>query len=96
MSLEVLYEGKPIGTPDAGAFWRVVEVLNLDCKATVLWRNIELSSSRMQSFRKNDPGMAPAPGQEYQVRALFLAPTALRAIRRVDPDGALVRHPASS
>ena len=40
--------------------------------------------------------MAPAPGQEYQVRALFLAPTALRAIRRVDPDGALVRHPASS
>eukprot|EP00439_Symbiodinium_sp_Y106_P062700 s1838_g9.t1 len=49
----VLYEGKPIGTPDAGAFWRVVE--------------------------------------EYQVRALFLAPTALRAIRRVDPDGALVR-----
>ncbi|CAE7768849.1 ACSS3, partial [Symbiodinium necroappetens] len=49
----VLYEGKPIGTPDAGAFWRVVE--------------------------------------EYQVRALFLAPTALRAIRRVDPDGELVR-----
>ena len=21
----VLYEGKPIGTPDAGAFWRVIQ-----------------------------------------------------------------------
>ncbi len=21
----VLYEGKPVGTPDAGAFWRVIE-----------------------------------------------------------------------
>ncbi|MCD2443651.1 AMP-binding protein [Agromyces sp. SYSU K20354] len=44
----VLYEGKPIGTPDAGAFWRVVE--------------------------------------EYGVKVLFSAPTAVRAIRRVDPD----------
>ncbi len=44
----VIYEGKPIGTPDAGAFWRIVE--------------------------------------EYNVRALFTAPTALRAIRRVDPE----------
>ena len=43
----VLYEGKPVGTPDAGAFWRIVE--------------------------------------EYQVKVLFTAPTALRAIRRVDP-----------
>ena len=44
----VLYEGKPVGTPDAGAFWRVVA--------------------------------------EHDVRVLFTAPTALRAIRRVDPD----------
>jgi propionyl-CoA synthetase len=43
----VLYEGKPIGTPDAGAFWRVVE--------------------------------------EYRVKVLFSAPTAIRAIRREDP-----------
>ncbi|HUV33038.1 MAG TPA: propionyl-CoA synthetase [Devosiaceae bacterium] len=48
----VLYEGKPVGTPDAGAFWRVVE--------------------------------------EYGVRALFTAPTALRAIKKEDPDGKLV------
>ncbi|KAG6026234.1 hypothetical protein E4U40_002221 [Claviceps sp. LM458 group G5] len=44
----VLYEGKPVGTPDASAFWRVVE--------------------------------------EYKVNVLFTAPTALRAIKRDDPD----------
>ena len=44
----VIYEGKPIGTPDAGAFWRVV--------------------------------------QDYRVNVLFTAPTAIRAIRRVDPE----------
>ncbi len=43
----VLYEGKPVGTPDAGAFWRVIA--------------------------------------EHRVSALFTAPTAFRAIRRVDP-----------
>ena len=51
-STTVLYEGKPVGTPDAGACWRVV--------------------------------------QEYGVRVLFTAPTAFRAIRREDPEGALV------
>jgi len=45
----VLYEGKPVGTPDAGAFWRVIA--------------------------------------EHRVNAMFTAPTALRAIRRDDPDG---------
>ena len=44
----VLYEGKPIGTPDAGAFWRVAA--------------------------------------EHNVKVLFTAPTAIRAIRRMDPD----------
>ncbi|MGW5108358.1 AMP-binding protein [Nocardia sp. NPDC004123] len=51
----ILYEGKPIGTPDAGTFWRLVD--------------------------------------EYQVDVMFTAPTALRAIRRADPDAALAhRH----
>jgi len=50
----VLYEGKPVGTPDAGAFWRVV--------------------------------------QEHNVRCLFTAPTAFRAIRREDPQGELLHH----
>jgi propionyl-CoA synthetase len=46
----VMYEGKPVGTPDAGAFWRVVA--------------------------------------EHGVRTLFTAPTAIRAIRKEDPEGA--------
>ena len=55
----VLYEGKPIGTPDPGAFWRVVA--------------------------------------EYGVSVLFTAPTAIRAIRKEDPDGEHIgRHDLSS
>jgi propionyl-CoA synthetase len=50
----VLYEGKPVGTPDAGAFWRVVA--------------------------------------DHKVKALFTAPTAFRAIKKEDPDGALARR----
>ncbi len=46
----VLYEGKPVGTPDPGAFWRLIE--------------------------------------QHQVRALFTAPTAMRAIKQQDTDGA--------
>ncbi|BCW42797.1 propionyl-CoA synthetase (plasmid) [Arthrobacter sp. StoSoilB3] len=49
----VLYEGKPVGTPDAGAFWRVI--------------------------------------QEHQVKVLFTAPTAFRAIRKADPHEAEVK-----
>lgn len=45
----VLYEGKPVGTPDSGAFWRVIE--------------------------------------EHKANSLFTAPTALRAIRKDDPEG---------
>lgn len=50
----VLYEGKPVGTPDAGAFWRVIE--------------------------------------QHKVRLLFTAPTAFRAIKREDPQGALIKQ----
>ena len=50
----VLYEGKPVHTPDAGAFWRVV--------------------------------------QEYDVRVMFTAPTAIRAIKREDPQGQLTKN----
>ncbi len=48
----VLYEGKPVGTPDAGAFWRVIA--------------------------------------EHNVACMFTAPTAFRAIKQQDPDGALI------
>ncbi len=47
-STTVIFEGKPIGTPDPGAFWRVIS--------------------------------------EHKVASLFTAPTALRAIRKEDPD----------
>lgn len=45
----VLYEGKPVGTPDPGAFWRVIA--------------------------------------EHDVKVLFTAPTAFRAIKKEDPNG---------
>jgi acyl-coenzyme A synthetase/AMP-(fatty) acid ligase len=45
----VLFEGKPVKTPDAGTFWRIIQ----DCK----------------------------------VRVLFTAPTAIRAIKKGDPQG---------
>jgi propionyl-CoA synthetase len=48
----IVFEGKPVGTPDAGTFWRVI--------------------------------------QQHKVSALFTAPTALRAIKREDPDGKLI------
>jgi propionyl-CoA synthetase len=48
----VIFEGKPVGTPDAGTYWRVVS--------------------------------------DHDVKVLFTAPTAFRAIRRDDPAGELV------
>lgn len=44
----VLFEGKPVGTPDAGTFWRIIET--------------------------------------HKVNTLFTAPTAMRAIRKDDPN----------
>ncbi|MFT5395440.1 MAG: propionyl-CoA synthetase [Gammaproteobacteria bacterium] len=49
----VVFEGKPVGMPDAGTFWRVIN--------------------------------------EYNVKTLFTAPTALRAIKKEDPDGLLTK-----
>ena len=49
----VLYEGKPVGTPDPGAFWRLIS--------------------------------------QHNVRVLFTAPTAFRAIKREDPNGNYMR-----
>ena len=48
----VLYEGKPVGTPDAGAFWRVIA--------------------------------------DHGVRAVFTAPTAIRAVKKEDPQAKLL------
>jgi len=48
----VVFEGKPVGTPDAGTFWRVI--------------------------------------RDHKVAALFTAPTAIRAIKKEDPDGKFI------
>ena len=50
----VIYEGKPVGTPDAGAFWRVIS--------------------------------------DYKVKAMFTAPTAIRAVKKEDPNGDLIAN----
>jgi propionyl-CoA synthetase len=49
----IVYEGKPVGTPDAGAFWRVIS--------------------------------------DHKVSVLFTAPTAFRAIKREDSEGAFLK-----
>ncbi len=54
----ICYEGKPVGTPDAGAFWRV-------CR-------------------------------DWNVASLFTAPTAMRAIKKEDPEGALFKRHATA
>jgi propionyl-CoA synthetase len=48
----IMYEGKPVGTPDAGAFWRVLS--------------------------------------QHKAKSMFAAPTAMRAIKRDDPEGKLI------
>ncbi len=54
----IVYEGKPVGTPDAGVFWRVID--------------------------------------QHDVKVLFTAPTAFRAIKKEDPEGELLaRHDLS-
>ncbi len=50
----ILYEGKPVRTPDASAFWRMCD--------------------------------------EYQVKVLFSAPTAFRAIKKEDPEAKLLEN----
>ena len=49
----ILYEGKPIGTPDPGAFWRMIA--------------------------------------EHNVKVMFTAPTAFRAIKKEDPNGEFIK-----
>lgn len=50
----VLFEGKPVGTPDAGTFWRTID--------------------------------------RHSVKVFFTAPTAIRAVRKEDPDAAFLRE----
>ncbi|MER0237853.1 propionyl-CoA synthetase [Fulvimarina sp. MAC8] len=48
----IVFEGKPVGTPDAGTFWRIIS--------------------------------------EHGAKTLFTAPTAIRGVRKEDPEGKLI------
>lgn len=62
----VIYEGKPVGTPDAGAFWRLVE----EHKANVLF----CAPSALRAISRDDPILDGMQKRNLEsVRALFLA-----------------------
>lgn len=72
-STSVLYEGKPIGTPDAGAYWRVVEQHGVTKLFT--------APTAFRAIRKEDPeGELIGRYDLSRLRALFLAG------ERADPD----------
>jgi propionyl-CoA synthetase len=69
----VLYEGKPIGTPDAGAYWRVIE----DYKVSAFFT----APTGLRAVRKEDPEARLIENYDIgSLRTLFLAG------ERADPD----------
>lgn len=69
----VLYEGKPVGTPDAGAFWRVVA----QHKVKVMFT----APTAFRAIKKEDPSGALISNYDLSgLKALFLAG------ERCDPD----------
>lgn len=62
----ILYEGKPVKTPDAGAFWRVVEEYNVNILFT--------APTAFRAIRKEDPdGKLKAKYDTSSLKYLFLA-----------------------
>ena len=69
----VLYEGKPVGTPDAGAFWRVIAQHGVQVMFT--------APTAFRAIKKEDPeGKLIGEHDLSRFRALFLAG------ERTDPD----------
>jgi propionyl-CoA synthetase len=69
----ILYEGKPVGTPDAGAFWRVIS----QHRATALFT----APTAFRAIKKEDPqGLHIGRYDLSRFRTLFLAG------ERCDPD----------
>ncbi|MEE8213316.1 MAG: AMP-binding protein, partial [Alphaproteobacteria bacterium] len=69
----ILYEGKPVGTPDAGAFWRVIS----DHKVNVLFT----APTAFRAIKREDPdGLLIKDYDLSSFRYLFLAG------ERTDPD----------
>jgi propionyl-CoA synthetase len=72
-STTVLYEGKPVGTPDAGAFWRVIEEYGVSVLFT--------APTAFRAIRKEDPQAQLMHRYDLSsLKALFLAG------ERCDPD----------
>ncbi len=62
----VLYEGKPVGTPDAGAFWRVIADHDVAAMFT--------APTAIRAIRQRDPDAALISGYDLsRLRTLFLA-----------------------
>jgi propionyl-CoA synthetase len=69
----VLYEGKPVGTPDAGAFWRVISEYAVQAMFT--------APTAFRAVKKEDPtGRLLSAYDVSSLRTLFLAG------ERLDPD----------
>ncbi|MBC9821457.1 propionyl-CoA synthetase [Terrabacter sp. MAHUQ-38] len=69
----VLYEGKPVGTPDAGAFWRVIAEYGAVCLFT--------APTAFRAIKKDDSTASKVAEHDLsRFRALFLAG------ERLDPD----------
>jgi propionyl-CoA synthetase len=62
----VLYEGKPVGTPDPGAFWRVAAEHGV--------RVLFTAPTALRAIKREDPGAAHVQRHDLRaLRALFLA-----------------------
>ncbi|PUB18703.1 propionyl-CoA synthetase [Yoonia sediminilitoris] len=69
----VVFEGKPIGTPDAGTFWRVIEEYQV--------RSFFTAPTAFRAIKREDPTGAMIKDYDIScLRALFLAG------ERADPD----------
>jgi propionyl-CoA synthetase len=69
----VLYEGKPVGTPDPGAFWRVIAAHRVKVLFT--------APTAFRAIKKEDPGGSYLAGHDLaEFATLFLAG------ERLDPD----------
>ena len=69
----VLYEGKPVGTPDAGAFWRMIDEYRISTLFT--------APTAFRAIKKEDPGGELLSGYDLScLKTLYLAG------ERSDPD----------
>ncbi len=69
----IMYEGKPVGTPDAGAFWRVIEKYKVAAMFT--------APTAFRAIKKEDPEATLLAQYDISsMRRLFLAG------ERLDPD----------